>query len=259
MPCDGLKAGQAAPESVVSPDGAAAPGSSPIKLHAQITKGNWDVWARYTRGGQQYGHEAASLVRTPYGWGNWAPQPLADHFYAYQQATGFVGYKKPLSDTLTLDTAVSYTMTDNEVYIVNSIADAYREDDYYGKAMLQWQPREQHRIAFGAEWLHGEYGLDSLNYGDIPARSSQFAEMPQWSTDLFSFLGEWQWTINDQWRTFAGGRLDKNTFTDWMISPRVAVVFAPTGRDTFKWIWSRSVRCAPGRGHGEAGPGRRWL
>jgi iron complex outermembrane receptor protein len=242
MPCDGLKAGQAVPDIVVTRDGAQAPGSGPIKLHAEVTKGDWDVWARYTRGGQQFSHEVGALVRTPYGWGNWSPQPATDSFYAYQQATGFIGYKRPLADTLTLDTAVSYTMTDCEVYTLSYINDAYREDDYYGKAMLQWQPQEKHKVAFGTELLHGEYGYDSLNYEDIPARSSQLTPMPRWSTELFSLLGEWQWTINDQWRTFVGGRLDKNTYTDWMVSPRVAVVYAPTSQDTLKLIWSRSVR-----------------
>ena len=58
--------------------------------------------------------------------------------------------------------------------------------------------------------------------------------MPRWSTDLYSILGEWQWNINDKWTTFAGGRIDKHTFTDEMYSPRAAVVYSPTDIDTLK-------------------------
>ena len=243
MPCDGLKAGQPAPESVVGRDGGAALNLAPVKLHAQITRGDWDLWARYTRGGQEFSDEVGSVARTPYGWGNWATISRPYNYYAYQQATGYIGYKKPLDDTLTLDTAFSYTMTDFGLSTIGYVNAAYREDDYYGKAMLQWQPVAEHKVAFGAEILHGAFGLNSLSYGDgIPARSGQFTVMPAWCTNTYSLLGEWQWTITDQWTTFLGGRLDRNTYTDWMISPRAAVAFAPTDRDTLKLIWSQSVR-----------------
>ncbi len=59
---------------------------------------------------------------------------------------------------------------------------------------------------------------------------------------MYSLLGEWQWNLNDQWTTFAGGRIDKHTFTDYMYSPRLAVVYTPKDKDAYKLIWSRSVR-----------------
>jgi iron complex outermembrane receptor protein len=59
---------------------------------------------------------------------------------------------------------------------------------------------------------------------------------------LISFVAEHQWHVNDQWTTFLSGRADKHTFTDWMFSPRAAVAYSPTQKDTIKLIGSQSVR-----------------
>jgi iron complex outermembrane receptor protein len=55
-------------------------------------------------------------------------------------------------------------------------------------------------------------------------------------------MGEWQWNICDWLRSFIGGRIDKNTYTDPMYSPRAALVFTPTEKDTIKGSITRSVR-----------------
>ncbi len=38
------------------------------------------------------------------------------------------------------------------------------------------------------------------------------------------------------------GRIDKHTYTDSMLSPRAAIIYSPTEKDTLKLMWSRSVR-----------------
>jgi iron complex outermembrane receptor protein len=124
-----------------------------------------------------------------------------------------------------------------------TLSEYYREDKYLAKVLLKWQANEQHKIAVGAEYLHGEYGFPAIGFpGELNARDSRLNPMPRWGTNLYSFLAEWQWNINDKWTTFAGARLDKHTFTKLMTSPRAAVVFSPTDIDTLKLMWSRSVR-----------------
>jgi iron complex outermembrane receptor protein len=59
---------------------------------------------------------------------------------------------------------------------------------------------------------------------------------------MYSVLGEYQWNINDQWTAFVGGRADDHTYTDWMFSPRAALIYTPTQKDTYKLMWARSVR-----------------
>jgi len=162
--------------------------------------------------------------------------------YGYQQATGYIGYKQELSDNLNIDYAFSYDMFNFEQRRQNEIDNAYREDEYYGKILLQWQPNEQHSIAFGGELSHVEFGLKDPGWPDVDPLSMQLNPMPRWSTNMYSLLGEHQWTINDELTTFIGGRLDDHTYTDWMFSPRLAGVYTPTERDTWKLMWSRSVR-----------------
>jgi len=242
LPCDGLQAGDAAPSSVIGPDGAAARGLPPVKLHAELTRGPWDVWARYTRGGQQIVPDMGMMIHYPYGWGDWVTIVPSLSYTAYQQATGHIGYNMPISDRLSFEAAFGYDMLDFERNNNNWFNDAYREDEYYGKALVKWDPSEAHKLAFGVEVLHAEYGLKSPGSPHIPARCAQMIPMPRWSSNMYSFLAEHQWTITDRWTTFIGARLDDHTFTNWMFSPRVAIGYTPTDKDTLKLIWSRSVR-----------------
>jgi iron complex outermembrane receptor protein len=161
----------------------------------------------------------------------------------YQQATAFVGYEKELREDLTLNAAVSYDVFDFERILQGSVADAHREDEIYGKVLLNWQAAANHKIAFGSEFTHEEFGLPSLGWPDEPARSSLLGSpMPRWSTNMVSILGEHQWTLSDHWTTFLGARLDEYTYVKNMFSPRAALVHAPNEKDTWKLIWARSVR-----------------
>ncbi|MBN2019466.1 MAG: TonB-dependent receptor [Sedimentisphaerales bacterium] len=266
LPSDGYQAGDNFLHPSISNDGESHRNLPPLKLHAQINKDNWDIWARYTRGGQQFVWYPKVVARPPWGWvdiwpymdwSTWpnvmltSAPPLYVQSWGYQQATGYVGRKLELADNINVDCAFSYDMLDVERQIQNRIADAYREDEYYGKAVLQWQPNDRHKIAFGGEISHHELGLKSPGWPDDFARSSVWGavesgddanRMPRWSTNLYSLLGEWQWTISDKWTTFISARLDDHTFTPCMFSPRAAIIHTPTDIDTLKLIWSRSVR-----------------
>jgi outer membrane receptor protein involved in Fe transport len=265
VPGDGTLAGDPMTNGPLNRDGADAPHVNPTKLHVEVTKGNLDVWARYTMGGKEFGWQTGSIARGPYGWGDWAwwskyggNLPYRrPNFYAYQQLTGFAGYTLEMAENLNVDFAVSCetisTVKEREI----RPSDDYREDNLYAKALLKWQPSDNHKIAFGPEYYHFNLGLDSWDGFDYSQRatcgttpiyyphSQAWAynnPMPRWSTDMYSLLGEWQWNINNQWTTFLGARLDKHTFTETMFSPRAAAVYTPTTRDTLKLMWTESVR-----------------
>lgn len=258
MPTYGLKAGEGLHDGPVNRDGADARGLPALKLFGQMDIGNWNLWLRYTRGGKQYLYSPGMWALPYWGYGEvifWDYDPLtAEHtrrrtrpnFYGYQQLTGTIGYTQTLADNLHIDYAFSYDTFHFVQYRQNAVSDAYREDEYYGKALLRWQMNERHSFAFGAELSHQELGLKAHGWPDMAPLSQRLnpntIPMPRWSTNLVSFLAEHQWTLSDQWTTFLGARLDNHTYTSWMFSPRLAVVHTPTEKDTFKLMAARSVR-----------------
>ena len=257
FPNEGTQAGEPMTNMDVPNDGAAARGLPPVKLYAQIKRDNWDIWARYTRGGKEFSLFTSTIARRGWGaadqtWYVWYDsatgtyKQFVPNYYEYQQATAYIGRQDELAENLDLDYSFSYNMIDEGKFVTNSIAQTYREDQYNGKVLLKWQPNDQHKIALGAEILHLELGLKSLGWPDMQPYSawafSGNPPMPRWSTNLYSLLGEHQWTINDKWTTFLGARLDDHTFTDPMFSPRAALIHTPTDRDTIKLMLSRSLR-----------------
>jgi len=241
IPGEGYQAGNAFTESLLNRDGEAHRNLPPVKLHVEVTKGHWDIWGRYTRGGQQFAPDAGTLLHYPLGWGDW----VGDHLMTsgYQQATGFVGYRTEISDNLNLDAAISYDMFDFERVLQGSVADAHREDEIYGKVLFNWTPRPRHKLAFGSEFSHEEFGIHSPGWPSGSAVSPVLGNpMPRWNTNMVSILGEHQWTITDRWTTFLGARIDDHTYSDSMLSPRAAVVHTPNAKDVWKLIWARSVR-----------------
>ncbi len=246
LPGDGTRAGDPMLGIGLNNDGESHRGVPPMKLYTEIKREDWTFWGRYTLGGKQMVWENGVLARDPYGWADWV-QPLQQQGYGYQQATLFAGKNTELSDNATLDTSFSYTLTDTEIWTQDALAHCYREDRYQLKAIYRREINDHHKIALGGELAHNELGLDSLAWpqnGDSTTErfSGNQLDMPQWSTNLVSAMGEHQWTLSDQWTTFISARIDKHTYTDPMFSPRGALIYTPTEKDTLKWIWARSVR-----------------
>jgi iron complex outermembrane receptor protein len=248
-PQDGHQKGKPLTSSSVN-DGEDFRHRMPMKLYTEITKGNWDIWLRYTRGGKQLPYPTGMLAISPYGWGRWIASPYGPSGYGYQQATGFIGYKKDLDEKTILDMSFSYDMFDFERMNYTNLQEAFREDKYFSKATIRHDINPQHKIAVGVEVLYGEYGYKSPGWpdwgnGERGGRSVAFNNvggMPRWSTKMISVVGEHQWTINDKWTTFLGARIDDHTYTKKMFSPRAALVFTPNKKDTYKLMWARSVR-----------------
>ncbi len=246
LPADGYQAGDPLRSPSINRDGETHRNQPPIKMHAQVTRGNWDMWARYTRGGKQFTWPQGVLTHHPWGWGDWV-LPIQQHSSGYQQATGYVGYSDELSEKTDMELAFSYDMMDFERVLTGGLNEAYREDEYYFKAMFKHDLCERHKLAGGLEYSHEEFGFPSPGWPHLDNTvngrfSGAGLQMPRWSTDMVSFLGEHQWTISDTLSSFIGARVDDHTYTEKMFSPRAALVWAPNTQDTFKFIWARSVR-----------------
>lgn len=246
IPGEGTQAGDPLVDADLPRDGRTHRDIPPLKGYLEFTKGNWNIWARYTRGGQTFSWDDTRIAHYPAGYADFFTQPQEQNTSGYQQVTTFFGYNKELTDKLEMDLAFSYEIMDFERQIGNQLFDAYRADEYYGKVMLKYDISNSHKIATGFEVTHDEFGYDSFGWPHEDATTFEFQQsgfdMPRWSTNLYSFVVEDQWNINDEWTSFIGGRIDKNTFTDYMFSPRASLVFTPNEKDTYKLMWSRSLR-----------------
>lgn len=255
LPADGTRAGEPLLHPNINRDGAMHRDLPPLKFFAQAAKDQWDLWLRYTRGGRQMAWDVGDLARVPWGWteygftwdlGDGQSKKLMPNSFGYQQLTGYIGYTEELGAQTALDLAVSYDMMDYERYLRGMVVDAYREDEYYGKAMIRHDISQGHKAALGFEVSHHELGFASPGWphldNPVNARIDAIEPMPRWSSNLYSMLGEYQWEILPNATVFIGGRIDDHSNTDQMFSPRAALVLTPTEQDTYKLMWSRSVR-----------------
>lgn len=270
LPGDGTSAGDAMTDIDMPRDGRASRDLPPIKLFAQVDRGDWTYWVRYTRGGQTFPWAPGILAREPYGWADWirgemtgdwvevvpgewwgdygpewVPTKLRQNFYGYQQLTGFIGFDTSLTEKTDLSMSFSYDLFDYKRLVNNDLADAYREDEYHARALLRHTFNDRHKAAVGVELSHHELGYSTLGWPHTGFKSSNAtlgSDASRWSTNLYSIFGEYQWNITNQWTTFVGARVDDHTYSDVMFSPRASLVHTPNEKDTYKLMWARSVR-----------------
>jgi iron complex outermembrane receptor protein len=241
----------------INNDGEAYRDKPRLKFHTQYTKGNFDLWARYTRGGYNYSYSQGVVAEPPYdilgiNIPSFLPLDSIEDFpqagEGYQQFTIFTGYKQEVSNTFTVDYVFSYDLFDWERINFNegNGAQSSREDEYYGKILSRWTPNEQHSIAFGGEYSYEIWGKRSPGFPHEAPYSDTLGgrdnPMEDWKTTTYSLMSEYQWNMNEAWTTFVGGRLDKNTYTDEMFSPRWAMIYTPNDKNTYKLMLARSVR-----------------
>ena len=156
----------------------------------------------------------------------------------YQQLTAFFGYKAALSEHLTLDLSTSWDATDYQRFFLFGFANNHQEQKLISNAILNWTGLPSHKLAAGVEY--GFYWL-GLNSWMSPHLTQPDNEHP-WQTAMGSLFFEDQWTMVNNLTLFTSARLDKHSYTDVMFSPRLALVWTPTDKDTLKLIGAESLR-----------------
>ncbi len=199
-----------------------------VKLFAHYFKGNFDMWFRHTEGSETIDDL----------WPRW------DHGMLYKQSTVYASYKQEISSTLDMTYALSYDRT--ALQKTAAITRNHSEEELYAKLLANWTPKENHKLAAGVEFSRerfgGAYNGEATHWIFWQNPQTDNNTMQKWHTDMQSVFGEYQWNINDMFTFFGSGRLDKHTYTKSMFSPRGALVIAPTEKDTFKLIASKSSR-----------------
>lgn len=206
------------------------------KVHAQYTNGPLDVWVRYTRSGEQEVPTRGDVASANFA-------NLRTFETGYQQLTAFGSYNWEINDELNVQFVLSWDSFDfvrldrNPASRLN-----FREEETYARILARWQPVENHAFGVGVDYSHEIFGLDDSLSG-LPAITQRLrATTAPWETDTFSVFGEYQWKINDDWTAFLSARGDNHTYSQWLFSPRAAMVYTPTDCDTIKFIASQAVR-----------------
>jgi iron complex outermembrane receptor protein len=214
------------------------------KAHVSYVDGPLEIWARYVQDGTDTQPRRDIYTKTiPAGdtLNQWTDgRPIAS-----QQFTTAARYKKQLSSDWNLELLQSYDfwLSKDQREGVSPglpIRQSY-EDQLFSRAIAVWTPSDAQSLAFGSEyahlWFHDPSQSDALDRAPVVTER-------YWQTDTISFLAEDQWKINKQWTAFGSARTDKNTYSQWLLSPRGTLVYTPTDKDTFKALAGQSVRRA---------------
>ena len=209
------------------------------KLHLQYKGENFELWTRYTKSGL-----AIPTLQGYYR--SIDPEKLHGTGTMNQQWTMFGKYDWHLDENWDIEATASYMVSD---LLIDLAQDGktnknWKEQQWNGKLLASYTPEdERDRIAVGIayEYIHfgdrSDLGSESASFvgNDIP-------EGTRWHSSMFSVFGEYQKHLSSDWTVFAGIRVDKDTYTDWMVSPRLSAVYIPDASRVFKLTYNRSIR-----------------
>ncbi len=224
---------------------------APIKLHWQLDWHDATIWARYTRGGETVATSTLNAAAPPKGRsveispdvGPYAPIELG-----YQQFTLASQWQQFINSRWRLQYDVSYNLIDYERFISIEPAafggprvESHSEDRTQFKAYGHRHSTHQ-QLALGFEWSYERFGRDSPGYPQQPASSALYLnDMPSWNINVVSLVAEYQRQLAQSLTLFIGGRTDKHTYSDWLLSPRIGLV-KQIDSDYLKLTLSRSQR-----------------
>jgi iron complex outermembrane receptor protein len=226
-------------------DGSQYKDKPPVKLHFQLSTEDTEFWLRYTRAGERQ-------IRDKGFWSAPASENAIKALDDYvevggQQFTAMLEHRFQVHDDLSVTGEVSFDTQDNQRILPSAAdednyANSHREDEWFVKAIAQWKLNENNDLAFGGEFSHETFGLKTHGSGADSPVNPHLGYMQEWSTNTASLIGEWQWRINGDFTAFIGGRMDKNTYTDTLYSPRASLVWSLSDQDSLKFMLTRSRR-----------------
>jgi outer membrane receptor for ferrienterochelin and colicins len=228
-----VKAGEPVPFPFANM-GASYNGRPQIKVHAQFDTGGLTAWLRYSSGGLML-DQTDKTYAFPFPSSR---DQLRKPGVGYEQLTAFVEYKTELATDLTLDLSTSWDATDYERQYFNAYQNSHQEQKSISNATLSWTGLESHKMAAGLEFGYYWLGMHSWMSPDLDLADNR----NPWQTNMLSFFYEDQWAIFKDFTLFSSVRLDKHQYTDLMYSPRLALDWTPSEKDTLKLIASQALR-----------------
>jgi len=237
-----LYQGYQAGDNVSTPinnDGRAFQGRMPLKFFADLTYNDFELWARYTRSGSQLALSPSAGFHWNNGFGSWVTQNQTE--VGHQQMTVQSKYETDLNEDLKLLAMVGWDSTEFARNLFNRTSDNFSEEELNSRIILT-RDLGDNQIALGGEFYNDWFGQAGHLLDAPPSNDRLGANFFPWVNQTYSLMVEDQWQVNDEITTFVGGRWDKNSYTDWMYSPRAAVIYVPNKTTTWKVLLNRSQR-----------------
>jgi len=209
------------------------------KIHLQYTDEDFKIWTRYTRSALAIPTVQGLYVKVD-------PERVLGTGVMNQQWTTVGSYSWDISESWSLDLEAGYKVSDNYIDIIHDdqTKKNWREEEASAKLLLHYIPEDENeQFAVGTEYLYTHFGdKAALDDTSVSYFGQQIPEGTKWHSSMFSLFGEYQTHLNETWTLFAGLRMDKHTYSDWMLSPRLSAVYMPDTLHTYKLIYNRSVR-----------------
>ncbi len=220
------------------------------KAHVQFDYNDWSTWVRFTRGGNDIAPPQQNIAKSTSNKG-------AENILHYTQLTAFSEYTKTFGEW-SIEGRLSFDGTETKVDRDISDPTKFREQELYSRVLLKYQT-EKFDGAIGPAFSYEMFGLPHIGdsqsemvingnlHGSIenPAQSDSVAQYADsWSTIQTSILSEAQYRFDPQLKVLAGVRMDKHSYTSYLLSPRVSLVATPTDNSLVRVLYSRSNRRA---------------
>ena len=242
-----------------------------IKLHTDINWLNgWRGWLRYTQQGSNWkGNEVKS---------DFSGELLNQQGTRDRQLTVTLENQDTLDNGLDLTNLISIDSYDAErrkeqvnhpdpAHPLNMESN-FAEHELILNSTLNWKPSDETQVATGFEYSYERFGAgwgDSTrdmrlgedadivngpdsnaillgNNGSADKDGNALFVGSGWSTSTLSIFAEANHKFNATHKLLVSGRADKNSYSDWLFSPRIALVSDLADGHITKLIVQRSVR-----------------
>ncbi len=209
------------------------------KFHLQLDLPNTTLWARLTRAGMEFIPADVSIE-------NIKDLQKSQRHFEYQQWTIFLNQRADITSNLSASIRVSYDshefarLDDWVKFGELEYSIAHREDELNTRSLFYLDLNDRHRLAAGFEYSREVFEKPLTITSDSSHQATRIYE--PWTTHMGSIFGEYQGELANDITVFAGGRIDRHTYTNAMFSPKLAIIFTPGKRHTTKLLYNRSVR-----------------
>jgi outer membrane receptor protein involved in Fe transport len=249
-------------------------GEPQIKAHIDMKlKGDWRIWGRYVTSSSELMQGTATQYlidgiwqdfrQTRYRYGQLTAENHSTIYGPVELATVLAASSIDVHNVEKWDKSI-----DNDRDSLQNIGWIWSEHEFMARWMLNYQPDDRPiKAAVGLElsydMIRPAWGKDKddglrLADGIISGPTSDaygtgyrqitesdpkyFAVGEGWETVMFSILSEVNLDLSPQTTAVVSGRLDKHEYTDYMFSPRLALLQHLAKDDYLKLVLQRSVR-----------------